>query len=346
MPATKQLRPLHPSDGVALGDLYAATPDDGRFGIAPKYNTDPYLVAVFSEENSKGVLAEKDAQPVGAGFVSLSEANFFRDRQPYAKLHSLAVHPDFRRQGIATQITEWRLRCAKEQLGQGGTILAVIQTGNEASWANAAKWQLGELGTFTTSLTKVRQRPPKPLAGIEIRLAEASDLEQIAAGCNHFYQEYDLYKPQTAKFLVDWLAQTPDQKPFRYLYVAVDRQGNIRASLALSTQWRLMAMQVHHLPTPVRLLNHWVKMVPGDGIMRQLSTRWLWFADGQLPAAQYLWETVRWYAQAFGTHLVISHDPDCPTAAVYALPRWLPKSTMTVVSNRQPVTTGRLLFPL
>ena len=305
------LRPLQPADGTALAALNTASPDTGRFAVAPNYHIDPIEATQALDPDSVGVAAVKSGESglIGAGFVQTRQCQVQGRLLPYGLLHSLIVHPAHRSQGIATQLTAWRLNYAQEKLGHDYLKLALIQENNEPSLATARKWckQLG--GRLQTAVLPTSNKPVSQLPRMTVRPVRTTELEQVAQGLNHFYSGYELYMPETAVSLDTWLKQSPFSQPIRHYYVAVNKQGELLAGLGITEQCKVMTMHVTAMPAVVRGLNKLVRMVPADGILRQLSVSKLWFAPDQRQAASHLWETVRWQLRDKGTHLVLTFDP-------------------------------------
>jgi GNAT superfamily N-acetyltransferase len=341
------LREVRPDDGEALRVLSALSPDGGRFAISPEFQINPYDVFFKLGSDTTGVLAEipQTGAVVGFGLVDIQERYLNETLLPCATLHSLNVHPAYRRQGVATQLGRWRIEYAEKRIGAEGGILALIQRGNAGSLAAAQKWKAKPIGQYCNSLIRVREQPPTEEAGLMVRPAKASELEQIAQRLNNFYRGYNLHTPHTGSSLKLWLHSGPFPTPFRAYHVVVDSQNNILAGLAIAEQCRLVTMRVQHMPKPVTLLNKCVKMVPESGIIKQINASKLWFAGGQLAAARYLWESIRWQVRAFGTHLVCSYDPVSPLPDMIRPPRWLPKGSSFVMAHL-PLVTDNVARPI
>lgn len=334
------LREVGPDDGEALRVLSLLSPDGGRFAIYPEFQINPYDVFFKLGTDTTGVLAEipQTGTVVGFGLVDIQERYLNETLLPCATLHSLNVHPAYRRQGVATQLGRWRIEYAEKRIGSEGGILALIQKGNAGSLAAAQKWNAKPLGQYCNRLIRTREYPPTEVAGLTVRPAEPSELEQIAQGLNDFYQGYNLHTPHTGRLLKLWLDSGPFPTPFRTYHVVVDSQNSILAGLAIAEQCRLVTMRVQHMPNPVKLLNKFVKMVPENGIVKQINVSKLWFADGRLAAAIYLWESIRWQMRTFGTHLVCSYDPTSSLPEIIRPPRWLPKGSSFVMAHSSFVT--------
>jgi hypothetical protein len=50
----------------------------------------------------------------------------------------------------------------------------------------------------------------------------------------------------------------------------------------------------------------------------------VWFADGELESARYLWQTLRHTLRDQGNSLGIAYDPRDKLASVFQIPFWLP----------------------
>lgn len=342
------IRLLQPGDGPKFLRLFESSPDDGRFAINARYQIDPYQAIHALHPDTIGVVAEIQGSLIGLGLIEFGDCCVRGEKRPYASFHSLLVHPSYRNKGIAKRLAQQRIALARERIGESGLILASIQENNSASLSVAQKWSQQQVGSIQSILTGVRSKAPKPSPeGTTVRPARPGEYAEIATALNRFYQDYDLYEPQTAESLSAWLNKTPFDDPLRHYFVAVNRDEKIVAGLAVTRQCQIMVMEVKRLPLPLTLLNKIVKMVPEDGILRQLSATKVWYAPNQLAAAQHLWEQVRWHCQVWGTHLTCFYDPRSSIPDVLQVPKWLPKANFTVVSTgSQPIGRGRLIYPL
>jgi hypothetical protein len=106
-------------------------------------------------------------------------------------------------------------------------------------------------------------------------------------------------------------------------------------------------MQVQHIPAAMRWLNKAVKLVPADGLMKQLSVSKIWFAPGQVKAAQTLWETLRWEWRTRATMLSFFYDPRGPIHKVVKGPWWFPKGRFVLAtSERLESSKTALVYPV
>jgi GNAT superfamily N-acetyltransferase len=322
------LRQMRPTDSTVFTGLVQDSPDTGQMGVSAQYQLDAYQVISLRYNDTIGVVARANEFDglVGAGLVSFDQCNFEGSVLDYALLHSLIVHPDYRRRGIATELTQWRLRCAQEKVGEDGLIVASIQQGNAGSIATAQKWCQHWLGPVKGSMTRMRTKPPSRANDVLVRSAQPDEFEETAYQQNQFYREYNFYKPETPETLTTWLATTPFDTPLNHYLVAVDRNGNILAGLSLTEQFKLVAMQIERMSVFARVLNRFLAVVPPDGSLRQVNVSRLWYAPGQLAAARYLWEMIRWEWRDRGSVLVCYFDPRGTLPEVLRLPVWMPTS--------------------
>lgn len=339
------LRQLQPGDSEALYELFDRSPDTGQFAISPQYQIPLYKALVELGSTTVGVIAEipNTGEVVGIGLVDIQARRINGVLSPCALLNSLIVHPSYRRQGVATQLAKWRIDYVREQLGKEATIMALIQKDNAGSLAAAQKWQAQPVGHYRNSLIRVRTTRPDVDSGLTVRAVKESELEQVAHHLNTFYQDYDFYIPQNGQSLGIWLQQSPFEEPFRQYYVAVNEKGSLLAGLSVAEHYRIVNMRVQRMPGAARLLNRVVKMVPPDGVLRQMSVNKIWFAPGHLSAARNLWEHTRWLLRNAGSHLVCSYDPGSPVPAIINPPFWLPKGASVVVAQSAMAVGDRLI---
>jgi GNAT superfamily N-acetyltransferase len=348
MPEEITLRPVEPSDGPAIAALGEETPDTGAVAMHTRFEHDPYETLLALYPGMTGVVAETPGRKgiVGLGLVRFGECLYEGQVRPYAYLFSLGVHPEFRRRGIASRIASWRVEAALNRLGDGCVIFAGIQRGNTGSQKAAEAWATKRVDDrMQLGLMKVRTRAPRPLPGVEVRPARTEELEEIAEKQNAFYSEYNLYPPQTARGLGAWLSESPFGYKLNSYYVAVDHSGAILSGMAVMEEGRLLSGQIVRMPPPLRLANLVLRIVPAGGIMNRLSGEQFWFAPGNLEAARYLWEAVRWLCRDRGTILTLFFDPRGPLAQAVTLPRFVPKQTGTLVLREPvPMREERLIY--
>jgi GNAT superfamily N-acetyltransferase len=346
---TFTLRQMTPTDGTAIAELGEQTPDTGAVAFKSQFHVDPYACLLALRPGTIGVVAENPGFDglVGIGLMSFGEFHFEGAIRPYAYLYSLSVHPNHRRQGLASQIGAWRVARARERFGDEGVILAGIQAGNEGSLAVAKTWSGQRIDRTQVAIATVRARAPHHESDLEVRPATAADFEEIASRQNAYYASYNLYPPVTTRSLGEWRSQAPFGFEIHDRFVVADQHGNLVAGLAMTEEGRLMSTRLVRLPPPLRLANAFLKITPPDGVLRRLHVDSIWFRPGHEDAATFLWESVRWLARDRGTTLMTFLDPQAPVARLIPMSRLMPRQIGSLVIRApQPLDQQRLIYQL
>jgi hypothetical protein len=292
-------------------------------------------------------VAEVQAQIVGFGLVRFGICQSEGQARPYAWLNSLMVDSTYRQQGIGGELALRRIALARERIGDFGLILTSVQSSNTASLATAKKWGARPIGKLQSALVPVLVKQPASNTGITVREVQASELGAVADGLNQFYTELELYERQTPETLLRLFQQTVAGQPINRCLGAFNEQQELVAGLVLSEQHRLAAMQVDRLPKPIAVLNRLIKMVPSDNVLRQMAISKIWHLPGYLQAAQRLWQTVRWQASSWGSHLTCFFDPQSSIPQILQIPKWLPKANFNVLAQGHFASDKvNLLYPL
>src|SRR5439155_6934385 len=129
--------------------------------------------------------------------------------------------------------------------------------------------------------------------------------EEIVQKQDAVYRDYNLYPPRSAEDLSRWVAESAFGHHLHDYLVAVDREGNIIAGLGVTLEGSLISGRVVKMPTPLRMANLFLRVVPPDGMVRRLSGEGFWFAPGQVRAGRFLWESARWLLRERGTNLML-----------------------------------------
>lgn len=327
-----RLRELTPDDGPAIARLADASPDTGTVRFKPSFQIDPF-VALTYDERQTGVVVEREGSTglVGLGMLEIGEMVLRGHPTPFALLHSLAVRPDARRQGIATAIIDWRLTRARETLGDGAVIASTIQKNNAGSLAAASRWATQFSGPLSSVVIGVPTSGPTSRDGFRARPARAEDLDGFADGYAAFHAEFDLWPPATVADLVTWLHQSPiADSPVNALWVGEDASGNVVAGLGTSEVRKMSILQVEGVPTPMRVMNAVIRVIPKGGSMEIVRVSRMWFQPGAEAAARHLFEAVRWEAREQGNVVIASFDRRGPLARMIVAPRWLPRTQFSL----------------
>jgi ribosomal protein S18 acetylase RimI-like enzyme len=342
------LRAMVPSDGPALAALGEQTPETGMVSLHSRFTFDPYETLLALRPGTIGVVAETSDHPglVGMCLMSLGECWFEGAIRPSGYLYSLSVHPGYRRRGLGSRLTTWLVGATKERHGDDGVIYAGTQPGNVASQRTMESWATQRFDRVAGVVQKPRAKPPKPPSGWVVRSAEAGELEEVAKHRNAFYDEFDLYPPESAASIAAWRAQTPFDVTFRDYHVVVDQGGNLVAGAGFVDEGLLLSAQVVSVATPLRLANLVLRMLPRDGAMKRIVADGMWFVEERPEAAALLWEWIRWLGHGRATLAMTFFDVRSPLAGVIRMPRFIPSSPGTlVVAGPVPMREDRLIYP-
>jgi GNAT superfamily N-acetyltransferase len=342
------LRQIQSDDGPKVAALGEQTPDTGVVAFRNHFLYDPYASTMALHRNATGVVVEASDHDgiVGMGMMSTGECQYNDILRPFAYLFSLSVHPDYRRQGIASQIAAWRIDKARKMLGDDAVIFAGIQKGNEGSLRNAAKWSTQRIdGRTTAGVVKMRSSPPRLLPGLEVRPAEKNDYEEIVHKQQDFYRDFNLYPPRDAETLYEWHSAAPFGFALREYYVVVDQEGNILAGLSATEEGKVTTGHVVRLSWPLRIVNLLVRMIPAIGVTKRIHLKDVWFAPEKLEVGKYLWESMRWLWRTRGTMMMSFYDIQSPLAQVIQAPSYMPRqSGSLVVTGPTPMREEQYIY--
>jgi GNAT superfamily N-acetyltransferase len=324
------LRILTPEDSLKYGKLIVQSPDTGVVRFSQRFEIDPYTAVINAHPGSVGVVAETPEYDgfIGAGLVRLGRCQWEGRDVPYALLNTLVVHPNFRRRGVASQLAKWREEYARQHFGgEEGVTFAIIQKNNTGSELTAKKWYRQFLAERLVVIPiNVRSRPPAQMTEFNVREISINEMEEVAAKQNQFYKDFNLYSTETAESLAHWCHESPFDTPYHHYFVVTDRSNNILAGLGLTETGRMRKLVVIHIPPVLEVLNKFLQAVPADRIITELGLNRIWFADGQIKAAQYLFETIRWEWRDKGTSITSFTDTRSPILGIYRVRPWTIKS--------------------
>lgn len=333
------LRILTPEDSLKYGKLIRESPDTGTIRVSQQFEIDPYTAVINARPGSIGVVAEAPEYDgfIGSGLVQLGRCQWEGSDIPYALLNTLVVHPNFRRRGVASQLAKWREDYARQYFGEeGGVTFAIIQKNNTGSELTAKKWYRQFLADRLVVIPiNMRSKPPTQITEFTVREISTNEMEEVVVKQNQFYKDFNLYPTETAESLAHWCNESPFDMPYHHYFVITDRSDNILAGVGLTEYGRMRRLVVEHIPPILEFMNKFLKAVPADRIMKEVGLSRIWFADGQLKAAQYLFETIRWEWRERGTSIISFTDIGSPTMSIYSVRPWAIKS-MGGVALRPP----------
>jgi len=340
------LREMQRSDSNAVERLISNFDGD----LVTHFQVDAYTAIVSgSKYRTIGVVVESAGYDglVGMGTLRFGRVQFNGDSLPFAFLDGLKVHPDFRKQGLGSQIADWRVQKALEMFGDGCLIGTGMEVNNHASRAVAQKWCREFIDpAIGICILPVRKRPPKSRRRITVREIEPHEMEAFTAGQNSFYKEYNLYEPGDAESLKSMLEASIDGKKLYRCYAAFDPQGNLLAGAQTWARGLLKSDSLVNPPAELRIVNNLFHLLPSDFTIRDIAVQGIWHQPGHIRAANYLWESICWLCKDQGTTIVTGFDPRDPVQEVVNLKPWhqpRPKITLAI-HGPTPIDRGRLLF--
>jgi GNAT superfamily N-acetyltransferase len=314
------------------------TSDTGRIPVKPRYLRNP--VEAFAElmPELEWVVAESEGRLIGGAQIIHGDTEVEGKAYPGAVLSSLMVHPDHRRRGVATALTEWRL----ERVGPDTVVAAAIQHGNEGSIANARKWATQVFGKLVLTGFRASGRPPR--SALQLREPrDDAEWDEAAAGLARFEEGWNLRTPETGPTLRERTERTLGGERFQRYFIAIE-DGRLVGGYQLQEGGRLASLVFEHVPINIRALNLLLRVIPSDGELRSNALSRVWFANDHV--AQDLWRHACSLSTATGNAIGTQFDTRGPLRKVFPLRPWTPKGEISV-AVRSPVRLDeeRLLSP-
>ncbi|HYO56009.1 GNAT family N-acetyltransferase [Archangium sp.] len=343
------LREFTPSDAPALEALFRACPDTGRVRATVEHQIDTYRALQAMRPRTMGFVAMRAGSEslMGALLTSISTRHSGGRLRSCALLHSLMVHPEHRLHGLAHKLLKRTVELARATVGDEGVIVSNVQEGNAGSITAIGRALPHRTGQYEAVVQPMRRRPPARTSGVQVREARPEELGAIAEQLETFYENHELYPPQTGSSLAAWLGAAPPEAPLRRYYVATDTAGRLRAGLAVVDPSALRIQRVHHIPPMMRLIDRFAHLLRPDGTLRQLSVDLAWFLPGAEEAARALWETVRWELRDQGSALGTFFDGRSPLRAMPSAPFFWPRARfITFTADAGVIRPERLLYPV
>jgi GNAT superfamily N-acetyltransferase len=294
--------------------------------------------------------------PVGtvAGWPHSVQLGSDKELHQAVLAHRMAVHPDYRRQGIAkalwAELDSW-IKSTFDP--QEVLVYGYYQSGNQASqnlFKNSGgtftDFQLvnAPLKTLTPSLEVART---SSYVISELDSSQPGQLATVISNLNEFYKEFSLYKPHTIETFKDWLSLKEiggiTFKLARY-YIATGPNGEIVAGMGIFDLNQLFDVRVVDAPAAIQLLNKVLKIYPKDGSLKTGQVNRVWYKPGHLEAGKLIWKEVRQREKKFSNNLLISYDlASSKLQALFKLSKLQPttKNNLVLLSAPKDITISK-----
>ena len=333
-----EFRPVQPDDSLALAQLVSSSPSSGPASFTYDYKAGLLEIHGAFADELHGIVATAGPSVIGMVLADLRQVQWEGQICQAAYVSNLRVAHDHRRQGVARGILDYGNEYVETLMGADPMVYTAIPEGN-VTLALTEAYQCQITGAIQGGVVPMSQSAPTTKPGLTVRAADQDDLVAIAGGMNEFYQEHNLWSPVSTGALEGFLnAEVAGIRP-NQLYVAT-RNDRIVAGLSISNRTKLIRMKITNLPGYARWLGAVLGVLPRDGILRALTVRHVWFAEGELEPARVLWRTLRYRLRDQGNSLGVAYDPRDQLAAVFQIPFWLP-----MFKARYAVRAGTALDP-
>jgi predicted N-acetyltransferase YhbS len=329
-------RPVEPEDSPALAQLVSSSPSSGSASFTYDYQAGVLDIHKAFADDLHGIVATVGSSVIGMVLGDLRQVQWEGQVCQAAYVSNLRVQQNYRRQGVARGILSYGYKYTEKLLGADAMVYAAVPEGN-VSLALTEAYKCQTTGAIQGGVVPMLRSAPEVKPGLTVRAVDQDDLAPVANGMNEFYREHNLWSPVTPSVLDGFRnTQVAEIRP-NQLYV-VTRNNRITAGLSLSNRTKLIRMKIANVPGYARLLGSLLGVLPRDGLLRALTVRHVWFADGELASARYLWQCLRHTLRDQGNALGIAYDPRDKLAAVFRIPFWLPmfKACYAVRSSTAP----------
>jgi GNAT superfamily N-acetyltransferase len=318
-----KVRPATLDDGPLISELAATIDSAGApFGVRMCLLKDAYTVFTRHPKSRGLVALTTDDRVVGYHFsrpltVLINDVPI---RSTFG--FNLAVHPDFRCQGIGSKI----VRTYQQNCIHSGIELAFSNTeeGNIAQRRNAKKTDLIEVRSQIRAMVTTRRLRPRLPAGIQITQIDTSDFCRWSDAANEFYRYHNFWQPISVDLLKAWSAPVCNGCK-RSLYVAKGSEGQLLAGLGIDDCSQLFRWHIYGVPWPARVVGRLVKIADRKGHVPFAKVVLLWYQKGKADVARLLWEWIRWDLRQDVRLIVVYFDPLSPVRKAVRPSVYLPK---------------------
>lgn len=319
-----RVRPANLEDGPLISELASSINNTGaQFGVRMRMLNDAYTVFTRHPKCRGLVALTTDNRVVGYHFSRPLSISINNAPIPSRFSFNMAVHPDFRRQGIASKLYQaYQKNCV-----DSGIELAFSDTGerNTPQRLNAKRAGLVEVRSQTRAMVTTRRYRPRLPAGIQITRVENSDLCSWSDAANEFYRHHNFWQPISVDLLKAW--SSPVLNGCKHsLYVAKDSEGQLLAGLGIDDCSQLLTLDINHISRIASTVGRLLKIADREGHIHFARVILLWYRKGKADVARRLWEWIRWDLRQKVNLIVIYFDPLSPVREAARSSVYLPKT--------------------
>lgn len=351
------IRVVGPEDNLASKQLQESYVEGGRISTRITLKTEDANAALdVAHPGNYRLLAYYPGNPIPIGTIAgwPHSVKYKGENIPAVLVHRLAVHPDYRQQGVAKALWQALDRWIKTKFDTNRMLVyGYYQKGNEASQA----WFKSIGGIFTgleVTLAPVKVLNSNPNQSrtnlFKIEELESSQTSQVVNGLNEFYKDYSLYKPISVEDFEEWLKPKTiggSQLNLTRYYVATNSGGEVLAGLGVFDRNQLFDIKIVDSPRVIKLLNKLLKLIPEDGYLKLLQVSRVWYKPDQLEAGRTLWQAVRRRERTHGRLLELNFDRASDLNELYNLGKLQPTTKyglMIIYSQDKGVSITHPLY--
>jgi GNAT superfamily N-acetyltransferase len=317
-----ELLPATSEHGPAITQLAASIDGKtGRFGVRLSLRGDAF--EIFSRHpDCRGLVAmTKDGQIVAYHFRRFPSVLINNEKVKTVLGFNLYVHPEYRRQGIGSEIYQAVFKDAMDN--EFDLFFGEIEERNVPSRRQCQKSGYVEVREQIRAMVTTRRSRPHLPPGLEITPVDDSELSGWAESANAFYRHHDFWQPLSVDLLKTWLS--PVSKGCkRRLYAAKGAEGQLLAGLGIDDCSQLFTWVVKRVPQPARVLGRLMRIMDEGGRVPFAKVILLWYRNGNAGVARLLWEWIRWELRQDVRLIVVYFDPLSPVREAVRWSHYLP----------------------